>query len=146
MGVVMWSAYFPSTPTIRVRIPLKPTVFSVKCVFETNENKQKRRVLAQKEIYLYLLKKSFITLTSTEDHLMRKKLLLKRINWPHVCKRKRRRSIGKLLKHINVKCVNEEMVLVYCFFKLKFCQSRPNFVHFHNLILKTDKLCLLWMK
>ena len=46
MGVVMWSAYFPSTPTIRVRIPLKPTVFSVKCVFETNENKQKRPVLA----------------------------------------------------------------------------------------------------
>ena len=59
MGVVMWSAYFPSTPTIRVRIPLKPTVFSVKCVFETNENKQKRPVLAQKEIYLYLLKKKF---------------------------------------------------------------------------------------
>ena len=31
----------PSTLTIRVRIPLKPTVFSVKFVLEKNENKQK---------------------------------------------------------------------------------------------------------
>ena len=31
----------PSTSTIRVRIPLTPTVFSVKFVFEKNENKQK---------------------------------------------------------------------------------------------------------
>ena len=31
----------PSTPTIRVRIPLTNTVFSVKFVFEKNENKQK---------------------------------------------------------------------------------------------------------
>ena len=38
---VKWSACLPSTPTIRVRIPLKPTVFSVKFVFEKNENKQK---------------------------------------------------------------------------------------------------------
>ena len=28
-----------STPTIRVRITLKPTVFTVKCVFEKNGNK-----------------------------------------------------------------------------------------------------------
>ena len=32
-----------STPTIQARIPLKPTVFSVKFVFEKNENKQKKR-------------------------------------------------------------------------------------------------------
>ena len=31
--VVKWSAWSPSTPTIRVRIPLKPTVFFCKiCV------------------------------------------------------------------------------------------------------------------
>ena len=30
-----------SDPTIRVRIPLKPTVFTVKFVFENNDNKQK---------------------------------------------------------------------------------------------------------
>ena len=31
----------PSIPTIQVRIPLKSSVFSVKVVFEKNENKQK---------------------------------------------------------------------------------------------------------
>ena len=39
--VVKWSAYSPSTPTIWVRILVTPTVFSVKFVFEKNENKQK---------------------------------------------------------------------------------------------------------
>ena len=39
--VVKWSTFSPSTLTIRVRIPLKPTVFSVKFVFEKKENKQK---------------------------------------------------------------------------------------------------------
>ena len=37
--MVKWSACLPSTPTIRVRILLTHTVFSVK--FEMNENKQK---------------------------------------------------------------------------------------------------------
>ena len=31
----------PSTPTIRVKILLTPTIFSVKFVFEKNGNKQK---------------------------------------------------------------------------------------------------------
>ena len=39
--VVKWSASLPSIPTIRVQIPLKPTVMSVKFVFVKNENKQK---------------------------------------------------------------------------------------------------------
>ena len=39
--VVKWSAYLPSIQTIRVRIPLTPTVFSVKFVFEKNKNEQK---------------------------------------------------------------------------------------------------------
>ena len=39
--VVKWSACLRSTPTIQVRIPLKPTVFSVKFLFEKKENKQK---------------------------------------------------------------------------------------------------------
>ena len=38
--VVKWSSCIPSIPMIRVRIPLKPTVFSVKIAFENNENKQ----------------------------------------------------------------------------------------------------------
>ena len=42
MIVVKWSACLPSTLTIRVRIPLKPTIFPAKYVFEKNENKQKR--------------------------------------------------------------------------------------------------------
>ena len=41
MVVVKWSACSPSTPTILVRIPLKPTVFSVPFVLEKNENKEK---------------------------------------------------------------------------------------------------------
>ena len=40
--VVKWSVCLPFTPTIRVRSPLKSTIFSVKFVFERNENKQKR--------------------------------------------------------------------------------------------------------
>ena len=39
------SACSPSTPTFRVRILPKPTVFSVKFVFENNENKQKDAVV-----------------------------------------------------------------------------------------------------
>ena len=38
--VIKWSACSPSTLMIRVQIPLKPTVFSVK-MFEKNKNKQK---------------------------------------------------------------------------------------------------------
>ena len=41
--VVNWSACLPSAPTIRARILLTPKVFSVKFVFEKNENKQKKR-------------------------------------------------------------------------------------------------------
>ena len=39
--VVKGSLCSPSTPKIRVRIPLKPSVFSIKCVFEQNKNEQK---------------------------------------------------------------------------------------------------------
>ena len=43
--VVKWSAYSPSTLTIRVRIQLKPTVFSVKlCLIRTNINKKEAGV------------------------------------------------------------------------------------------------------
>ena len=41
MVVVKWSACSLYTPAILVRIALTPTVFSVKFVFEKNENKQK---------------------------------------------------------------------------------------------------------
>ena len=41
VAVVKCSACSPSTPTIRVRVPLTPTVFSVKFVFEKNKSKQK---------------------------------------------------------------------------------------------------------
>ena len=41
MEVVKCTACSPSTPTIRVRIPLTPTVFSGEIVLEKNENKQK---------------------------------------------------------------------------------------------------------
>ena len=41
-GPWWWSACSPSTPTIRVRIPLKPTVFSVKlCLKRTKINKKR---------------------------------------------------------------------------------------------------------
>ena len=40
MAVVKWSGRLLSTPTIQVQIPLKPTVYSVKFVFEWNKNKQ----------------------------------------------------------------------------------------------------------
>ena len=46
--VVKWSACLPSTLSIRVRIPLNPTVFSA---FEKNENKRGR-------VGLFLLLKS----------------------------------------------------------------------------------------
>ena len=39
--VVKWSACSPSTPTFQVRIPLKPTVISIKLCVEKNKNKQK---------------------------------------------------------------------------------------------------------
>ena len=39
--VVKWSLCSPYTPTIRVRIQLKVTVFPLKFVFEKNENEQK---------------------------------------------------------------------------------------------------------
>ena len=40
--VVKWSAFLPSTPTIRVRIPLKSTVFSViLCLKRTKINKKR---------------------------------------------------------------------------------------------------------
>ena len=39
--VVKWSACSPYTTTIRVQFPLMSTVFSVKFVFEKNENKEK---------------------------------------------------------------------------------------------------------
>ena len=41
MVVVKWSTCLPSTMTNWVRIPIKPTVFSVKFVFEKNKNKLK---------------------------------------------------------------------------------------------------------
>ena len=41
-GPWWWSACLASTPTIRVRIALTSTVFSVKFVLEKNENKQKK--------------------------------------------------------------------------------------------------------
>ena len=41
MVVVKWSACSPSTTTIRVRIPHEAYSFSVKIVFEKNENKHK---------------------------------------------------------------------------------------------------------
>ena len=44
MVVYKWSACLPITPTIRVRIPPKANFFSVKVVFEKNENKQKEDV------------------------------------------------------------------------------------------------------
>ena len=40
-GVVKLSACSSSTPTTHVRILLKPTVFTVKFVFEKMENKEK---------------------------------------------------------------------------------------------------------
>ena len=43
--VIKWSACSPSDPMIRVRIPLKPTVFSAKLMFEKNKNKQKEAMV-----------------------------------------------------------------------------------------------------
>ena len=40
-GGLVVNVGLPSLPTIRVRIPLKPTVYSVKFVFIKYENKQK---------------------------------------------------------------------------------------------------------
>ena len=42
--VVKWSMCSPSAPTIRVQIPLKPTVFFCNIVFEKNENKKEAGV------------------------------------------------------------------------------------------------------
>ena len=39
--MVKWSAFSPSSSMIRVRIPLKLTVFSLKFVVKKDENKQK---------------------------------------------------------------------------------------------------------
>ena len=39
--VVKWSLGSPNTPKIQIRIPLQPTAFSVKFVFEKNDNKQR---------------------------------------------------------------------------------------------------------
>ena len=45
MEVVKWSACLPSTPTIRVRIPLKPKVFSIiLCLKRTKINKKEAGV------------------------------------------------------------------------------------------------------
>ena len=41
MVVVPWLACLPSTLTFRVRFPPKPTVYSVKFVFDKNRNEQK---------------------------------------------------------------------------------------------------------
>ena len=41
-GLFKWSACLPTTPTIRVQIPLTPADFYVKFVFENNSNKPKR--------------------------------------------------------------------------------------------------------
>ena len=45
--MVKWSAWLPYTPTIRVRILLKPTVFSVKFVLEKSKNKLKDAEVGQ---------------------------------------------------------------------------------------------------
>ena len=42
--VVKWSTFSPSTPSIRVRIPLKSTVLFCTSVFQKSENKQKEAV------------------------------------------------------------------------------------------------------
>ena len=47
--VVKWSACSPSTLTIRVQIPLKPTVVSVKFGFENKKINKKRPGLAHKK-------------------------------------------------------------------------------------------------
>ena len=41
MVVIRWPASLPSIPMIRVQIPLKPTVYFSKILFEMNENRQK---------------------------------------------------------------------------------------------------------
>ena len=52
-GGVKWSACLPSTPTIRVRILLKRTVFTVRFVFEKTKINKKRPGLAhlKKEVH-----------------------------------------------------------------------------------------------
>ena len=52
--VVKWSAYSPSTPTIRDQIPMKRTVLSVKIVFEKNENKQKGSGVVPKTLQYFM--------------------------------------------------------------------------------------------
>ena len=62
--VVKWSACLPSTPMIRVRILLKPAVFSVKFVFEKKKNKQNEAgvgpFLNKRSTSAYIYRSSFI--------------------------------------------------------------------------------------
>ena len=53
--VVMLSACLPSTPTILVRILLKSTICSVKCVLEKNEM-EKEAVVGPLKTILFLLR------------------------------------------------------------------------------------------
>ena len=57
--VVKWSVCSPFTPTIRVRILLTSIVFSVKFVFEMNENKQNKAHLKNVTITLTLISAIF---------------------------------------------------------------------------------------
>ena len=63
MVVVKWSACWPSSPMIRVRISLMPTVISVKIVFVRRENKQKE---ADVDLFLSkILKTLFVIFAAT---------------------------------------------------------------------------------
>ena len=61
--VVKWSACYPSTLTIRVRIPMKPKVFLVKFVFVKNKNKQKQAGVGP-FIYVKLISKPRLPLSN----------------------------------------------------------------------------------
>ena len=80
--VVKWSACSSSTPMIRVRIPLKPTVVSVKCVFEKNEDKQNSKrdwhIFLKKELHASINCKWSIT---TADHFFPYPLLSLFFKW-----------------------------------------------------------------
>ena len=55
MVVVKWSVCSPSTPSIRVRIPLKPTVLSVKlCLKRTKINKKEAGAHLKKKLIKHL--------------------------------------------------------------------------------------------
>ena len=89
-----WSACSPSTPTIRVRIPLTPTVFPVKFVFEKNK---KRPGLAHLKNTLYLScccsscflfflsKRSFIIFSLLTFYVVWFLYLLTSIKWDIPC-------------------------------------------------------------